>query len=61
MVYDIEQINVTILSEVRIERQAEHSVIVIASDFFANVQNWRGELNVIFDDPDPPKTVPRVD
>src|SRR5437588_6555204 len=47
VIHHIQQINVTVLTKVWVQGQAEHAMIMVGSDFFADVQNRSGKFDVI--------------
>jgi len=47
MIYHIEEVDVAVLTEIWMEGKAEHPLVAPASDFFADINNWRGQADVV--------------
>ncbi len=60
MIHYIEQVHVSVLTEIRVQREAEQTMIAPIADLFTDIEHGRRLSNVILKNPDPPVPVPLV-
>ena len=60
VIHDIEQIDIPVLMKVRMQGQAQQTVVLPRPHLLADVDEGIGLFDVVLDDPDPPAAIPGI-